>query len=173
MVDILINIEFHCHQTKFLQRCKPYQQPSYQDLVRHSYQKLLRRLDPHLDSMWLMRSVCLLAVHARARLLIALNPQWAILSFFEWLLKGNLENSKKNLSLFEDNFVFRTWPWGFFIVRKMSFSMLLQGGLIKTSLATHSTMIFLHQLFAFLRNLFQVLVAPKASTYRIYTFFSR
>ena len=85
MVDILINIEFHCHQTKFLQRCKPYQQPSYQDLLRHSYQKLLRRLDPHLDSMWLMRSVCLLAVHARARLLIALNPQWAILSFF-WMV---------------------------------------------------------------------------------------
>ena len=51
MVDILINIEFHCHQTKFLQRCKPYQQPSYQDLLRHSYQKLLRHLDPHLDSM--------------------------------------------------------------------------------------------------------------------------
>ena len=85
MVDILINTEFHCHQTKFLQRCKPYQQPSYQDLLRHSYQKLLRRLDPHLDSMWLMRSVCLLAVHARARLLIALNPQWAILSFF-WMV---------------------------------------------------------------------------------------
>ena len=121
MVDILINIEFHCHQTKFLQRCKPYQQPSYQDLLRHSYQKLLRRLDPHLDSMWLMRSVCLLAVHARARLLIALNPQWAILSFFWMVTKGNLENSKKNFSLFDDNFVFKTWLWGFFIVRKMSF----------------------------------------------------
>ena len=87
MVDILINIEFHCHQTKFLQRCKPYQQPSYQDLLRHSYQRLLRRLDPHLDSMWLMRSVCLLAVHVRARPLIALNPQWAIMSVFLMITK--------------------------------------------------------------------------------------
>ena len=125
MVDILINTEFHCHQTKFLQRCKPYQQPSYQDLLRHSYQKLLRRLDPHLDSMWLMRSVCLLAVHARARLLIALNPQWAILSFFWMVTKVIWRTQRKNLSLFDDNFVFKTWPWGFFIVRKMSFSMLL------------------------------------------------